>query len=511
MPVPWEKYKKKLQDNQSAQSVSTNVSGNKSQIPRVRRDYSLPEALLTGVVNTPSSIWGDVVKPLGGFVTDPATTFGGMMELGKEAITYNPFSPKSNYPRMSAIATDFSNRNGSWENFKRGIAEHPAMALQDASMLFGGLGAGAKASGLGRLAEGLNIASKFTDPITAPLRFAGKTNEVVGKVANRFEGSALQPTFEKEKGLKVFERKINTALKDNYAPTKKGLLKLEEDLKNLNNSASAIANDPINANKTITLQSVVDMLDEQLKKVENKATRGDYEKAVNDVLERFSNLKNYNDFSKPIPLSDAIHLKSSFGNLASGKFDQSMKPAQANIALYKKVENTMLEELGKQDPRLIPIGLKQRDLIELRPEIEATVAGQKKAGMLSWKTGRAAAAGLMGQHYMGLPGAVAFASGEYMLDNPFIKHKIAVGLDRASSVVDKLGNVAKSPIAQKGIFSPKASMIRNTLSRLGKTENDYEKMKQHLIDYNKQNNDSIDVDSPSNILKMLKDHPELIQ
>ena len=169
------------QQDEALQAVSTNVSGNKSQIPQVKREYSLPDAILGGAINTPSSVWNEVAKPLGNFVTNPKETFGNI---------YNSLTLSPDNPIANAVIGDIQNRYGSWENFKRGIAEHPALFLQDASMLFGGLGAGAKASGLGRLAEGLNTASKITDPITAPLRFAGKINEGVEKVANRIESSA---------------------------------------------------------------------------------------------------------------------------------------------------------------------------------------------------------------------------------------------------------------------------------------------------------------------------------
>lgn len=281
--------------------------------------------------------------------------------------------------------------------------------------------------------------------------------EGMQKLGQKFEAKAIVPPFNPKKGLEIFDRETNTALQGNYAPTRAGIQKLQNDLGVLNRKSQAISERSAQQGNTIDFKETNKMLDNEIANADKSSAFYDETvAAVNDAKARLNRIGDkYPDGQ--VPINIANKLKSSFQDLANGKYDQSLTPSQVNIDMYKKTGGKLLDQIIQQEPALRQIGLQQRNLIELQPVLGRKIAAQDKTGVVNWqnlrKLGVASAAGLAtGEPLIG----VATFAAEQALSKPGLLHQEAVGLDRLGKMItpnqNNVINIGNYPIDANAII-----------------------------------------------------------
>lgn len=257
------------------------------------------------------------------------------------------------------------------------------------------------------------------------------------RLGKKLETKAITPPFSAKKGLETFDRPVETALKGNYGPSRRGLSKLENDLNTLGVESQRISRESADKGTTIDIVTVNQSLTDVLNKADrSSAFYKETVEAVKDVRERLGRVAAKYPEGK-VPIDVANELKSSFQNLAHGKYDQALPPSQVHIDLYKKTANALLRKIVQEEPSLRRIGLKQRDLIELKPVLERKLVGGEKSQYVNYRNlHELAAAGAIGAA-TGQPilGAAAFGA-EQALTNPRSLHGLAVAADRLGTAIN---------------------------------------------------------------------------
>jgi len=190
-----------------------------SEIPQ--RKYSLPEAISTGVTKIPEG-YANLISGIKEVVTNPSILIKpvmGMEANAAESINappvvtnaiksvmstgqlfgpikqlydrLNPSAEKENKAMADSVTKDVERKYGTYDNFKRAIAEDPVAVALDLSTVFtGGASAFAKAPAV---ASKLTTAAKYTNPMT-PIVGAGKVaNYLTATPASKIR-NALTPT-----------------------------------------------------------------------------------------------------------------------------------------------------------------------------------------------------------------------------------------------------------------------------------------------------------------------------
>lgn len=274
------------------------------------------------------------------------------------------------------------------------------------------------------------------------------------KLGKSFEKKALNPSFNANKGLKVSDRKVMTAFKDGIAPTRTGLTKITNTLSTLKTKAQEIIQPLAEQGTTIKFDKAREVLDKELRNSERSGA--DFKEtidAVNDVKERLVRMDE--QYPNGIPIDIANEFKSSLEDKAFGKWDEALqKPSEKKIRLYEKASMAVLNAIVDKAPQMREIGLKQRDLIELKPEIESRVDVQEKTPFFNRQ--EAAKIGLatgVGYAIGNFPAAIAMYGLEKSFTTPSLLHKQA-------QFLKKIGNIA--PKVEGGKLSPVP--FRNTKS-----------------------------------------------
>lgn len=173
------------------------------------QSYTTGEALWSGAKKfVPST--GHLIGNIASAVVHPINTIDVLSDLGAGAV--NKILPESvqNLSKKfdvallgetkakefekradeiaNAVGKDYVNTYGSYEGFKKALAEDPARILADASTILTGGGALAKAGGLTKTAELANTAATYTNPLNIATKTVGKAAELTGQGLSKLEG-----------------------------------------------------------------------------------------------------------------------------------------------------------------------------------------------------------------------------------------------------------------------------------------------------------------------------------
>ena len=171
-----------------------------------QKSYTTGEALASGAKQfIPST--GKMIANVGNALIHPINTIDVLSDLGAGAI--NKILPKSVQEASkkfdvallgetkakefeqkadqlaNAVGKDYVNKYGSYEGFKRALAEDPASVLADVSTVLYGGGAALKAGELENAANIANKAAKYTNPLSIATSAVGKTAQLTNQGLNK--------------------------------------------------------------------------------------------------------------------------------------------------------------------------------------------------------------------------------------------------------------------------------------------------------------------------------------
>ena len=136
---------------------------------------------------------GKLISDVAGAVVNPADTMEGLIQLtsgGMSKILPDfimqyavPEKRKQAVEIANAVGGMYKQKYGTEEGFKRALAEDPATVAADLSVLLSGGASLAGKAGLGRTANALSTAAKYTNPLTPVIAGATAAAPVVGKAA----------------------------------------------------------------------------------------------------------------------------------------------------------------------------------------------------------------------------------------------------------------------------------------------------------------------------------------
>jgi hypothetical protein len=170
------------------------------------KSYTTGEALISGAKQfLPST--GKMLVGAGNALIHPINTIDVLSDLGAGAV--NKILPKSVQEASkkfdvallgsekaqqfeqradqlaNAVGKDYVNTYGSYEGFKRALAEDPARVLADVSTVLYGGGAALKAGELENAANIANKAAKYTNPLNIATSAVGKTAQLTNQGLNK--------------------------------------------------------------------------------------------------------------------------------------------------------------------------------------------------------------------------------------------------------------------------------------------------------------------------------------
>ena len=167
------------------------------------KNYTLGESLGNAAINLIPDI-GHVAYGVGKTLLHPIDTAKGVIDLGagalqnalpKQVVDFvnqvdanNPQaieSAKRAVNTANVVGQDYKNKYGSYEGFKRAVAEHPAEVMADVSTVLGGGAALTKGSKLGDI---LSAGSKYTNPLTPAVKVISAAEKVPGSIARQVLG-----------------------------------------------------------------------------------------------------------------------------------------------------------------------------------------------------------------------------------------------------------------------------------------------------------------------------------
>lgn len=195
------------------------------------KSYSTMGAIGTGALNLIPST-GRLIGGAYEAVRHPANTMesliqatsGGLSKVLPESIMQYAVPEKRQKAEQlaNALGEEYSKKYGSYEGFKRAVAEDPASILADVSTVLTGGGAALKAGNLAKTADVVNQAANLTNP----LYLAGKTVQGAAYIPSQFTKGTLGVT------TGVGKAPIEEAIKAGEANVLKGTTTFTENLRN---------------------------------------------------------------------------------------------------------------------------------------------------------------------------------------------------------------------------------------------------------------------------------------
>jgi len=210
------------------QSNGLNLPKTTTPVAEQPTNYTLSESLQSGLENLIPSTF-NVAKGVAQSVIHPAKTMEGLIQATSGAISKAlpesvmkyaiPEKRQAAEQVASAVAKDYADKYGSYEGFKRAIAENPAGVLADISTVAGGGGAllkgaeeGSKAA---KLASVLNKTSDVTNPLLAVEKTVTAIPNVSGLVAKNIVGTTTGTSPETLRTAYQAGKEGNTAYWEN--------------------------------------------------------------------------------------------------------------------------------------------------------------------------------------------------------------------------------------------------------------------------------------------------------
>lgn len=388
-------------------------------------------------------------------VMNPGKTAQGIVGLLDPRGVMTEEGPQGGSDSRAAFAKFYKDRYGSFEDFARTLYEDPVGVMADFSTASGGVGLGAKAAKLPRLAQAASRAATATDPIVAPASamssLAGRGG---GRAAEALYRSALAPTKAQAPTAKVGRALARTGLDERIPVSQSGLEKIEGLIHDINTQVddaiqkgsaqgATVSRDPIGWEAH---RRVSDRFQKQV------LPQSDLSTIDSTILEFLG------ESPADLSLAEAQAVKKgTYRQLRDRAYQGDVKTAR--VETEKALASAIREEIARQFPEVDALNAREKKLLALDPALEHAVhnlANRRAFGIMTPVT----AGGVYALTHDPTIAAVA-AAVKAIVDHPPVRSRLAIGLDMAAKKAAK-----GSPAARKtGRAATGASRVQAWLDR----------------------------------------------
>ncbi len=439
-----------MTDDQIASAIRTQTEGTSSTAPKSVGGFI--ENLATSTANIPQQIYSAVTHPKEVGKALYAIPQGVYQKLGGQL---DPVGPGEVEPaaQLDAMVNHLKSRYGSLDRAKETLYQDPVGFAADVATAFTGAGGALKgaatvadvlnatrlSSVLGTTGKVVGTIGKFTDPLNVPFAVGGRIAEGTVPVLNR---SALRGGYTVNTPFDELQRAVTGMGEQNIPFSQRGLEKVGNVVKDLQQQKVDLLNKGTAAGKTVSRQSVIDALTDLRARTEQQinpaADLRQIDKIIADVTQRLP---------EQIPVDVAERLKE--GTFSVTKWGKGAPPQfQATAEAEKAAALRLKDELVTQIPELAELNAAQQRQINLQGILEKAVNKYRVGGGFTGRavqqlTGKGLQLGGGAGTLTGIAthdpvlGAFAGISADVLhtiLSDPKVKTTIAIAINRAQQL-----------------------------------------------------------------------------
>ena len=299
--------------------------------------------------------------------------------------------------------------------------------------------------GQGDIAGGLGTATGVLAPVVTGAAIPGKTPTGNVGLAEKMYQSALKPPL--RMGPEGVANVVRTGLEQGIPVSEAGAVKLDGLIKDLQGKIKQQIGQGAAAGKTVDPGAVASRLDQARARFQNQVTPGSDLAAIDATKQEFLD-SNKN----PIPVDQAQAMKQGTYQQLKGKAYGELK--SATIESQKALARGLKEELEAQFPEIKGLNAQEGQFFNLQGTIEKALARIGNHQLIGIGTPiMAAAGGAAG----GAEAATSAGLLKMILDNPTVKSRLAIALNKAGRGAIPLTSANARVLAYSNALAQSAS------------------------------------------------------
>lgn len=341
---------------------------------------------------------------------------------------------------FDAVTDFYKQRYGSANQIKETIYNDPVGVAGDIATVAGGVGLAAKAGTAAKLgnfskvAKAASTVNRFTDPLQAVTSIPTKVipKSYLSGAAQKLYQSALKPSTT----LSDIERAkiLSTGLREGIPVNTAGAVKLGKELDELNTKIGHVIEQGKKGGDVVETATIVKYLNDVKKRVGqtiNGKSRLDEIAVIEDNFLKQYGETIHTDIAQQIKKNTYQVLRKSYGELKS-----------TAIEAEKTMARGIKEELVKKYPELSDLNARDSALINLDKALEKAVSRINNRDVVGLGTTVAGSA----NPFLGVFKAI--------IDNPTIKSKIGIALQKAADRVPRKSRIRKPIVPATRLSQP---------------------------------------------------------
>lgn len=381
---------------------------------------------VTGFLGNIVKSGANLVKDTLGAISNPVETTKAITNTSLGGIAKVVPGRQAQEDQFDALVSFYKERYGSIDKLKETAYSDPVGFASDIATFAGGAGVAAKVGNFGKAAEVASTVNKFTDPLQAATAIpkALTPTGFVSKTAERLYQSALKPSTK----LSDVQRAelITTGLREGIPVTSAGLDELGKSLNEVNRSISEVIKQASKQGDVVSTAEISKRLNDVRERVGNTINGRMRLKDIDEIEQNF--LSQYGD---TIPVEKAQQVKVNTYQVLRKSYGEMKSVA---IEGEKALARGIKEELATKYTQLKALNARDSALINLERALEKAVGRISNRDVVGLGTTVASTA----NPFAGLLKAV--------IDNPTVKSKLAIALQKAGSRKPKAPGVVKRSI-----------------------------------------------------------------
>lgn len=326
---------------------------------------------------------------------------------------------------FDAVTDFFKQRYGTWEKAKETAYNDPVGVASDLATLFTGAGGALKLAKVAKVGSVVSRAGDIVNPLTAVTE-AGKAlipKTALSNAARKFYQSAAK--FSNRSNLSEAQKTelALTGLREGIPVTKAGLDKLENNIDALNGQIAAKIDAAAEAGHQISKQAVVGYLKDVKDFYRKSLYPEHYAKMIDELEQKF--IKSHGD-TDLIDIGTAQKIKQNTYAIHRKHYGE-MKGIE--VETEKALARGIKEEIVNQFPEVGELNSQESALLKLEPIIERAVGRITNKDLIGLGD---EVAGVAGTVAAGPGGGIIAALTRKILDDPGVKSKIAIILQKVA-------------------------------------------------------------------------------